>query len=133
MSSDNTTVKTCKSEAEAHLAQSMLESAGIKAGVHRFSRYRAIGGGGYLVKVGPRDLARARAILKKTDRETDMDEYVSSDDDSYKRCPKCDSVNVDVEPLAGATLWLTVLLIGIPLLFMKRNYTCRKCKHAWIE
>ena len=132
MSSDTSTVKACRSETEAHLARSLLESAGIKATVHRFSRYRAIAGGGFLVKVQPMDLGRARSILKKTDRETDMDEYISSDDESYHRCPECDSVNVDVEPLAGAKLWLSVLLIGIPLLFMKRNHTCRKCKHAWI-
>ena len=133
MSSDTNTVKTCKSETEAHLARSLLESAGIKAAVHRFSRYRAMAGGGYLVKVSPRDMGRARSVLKKTDRETDMDEYVSSDDDTYTRCPECNSVNVDVEPLAGAGLWLTVLLAGIPLLFMKRTHTCRKCKHVWVE
>lgn len=133
MSSDTVVAKTCKSEAEAHLASSLLESSGIKASVHRFSRYRAIAGGGYLVKVSPRDLGRAKSILKKTDRETDMDEYVSDDDDSYTRCPKCNSVNITVTPLAGAALWLTVLLIGIPLLFIKRGHKCRKCGHAWIS
>ena len=132
MSTDTTTVKTCKSETEAHLAMSLLASAGIKANVHRFSRYRAIAGGGYLVKVSPKDIGRARSILKKTDRETDMDEYISSDDDSYTRCPKCNTVNVDAEPLAGARFWLTVLLIGIPLLFMKRKHTCRKCGYEWV-
>jgi len=133
MSSDNTTVKTCRSETEAHLARSLLESAGIKATVHRFSRYRAIAGGGFLLKVHPKDLKRARAVLDKIDHEVDMDEYISSDDGTYRRCPKCDSANVEVKRLTGEKLWVAIFLIGIPLLFMKREYTCRKCGHGWVE
>lgn len=133
MSSDLVVAKACKSETEAHLAQSMLESAGVRAFVNRFSRYRAMSGGGYLVKVHARDVNRAKSILRKTNKEIDMDEYVSDDDDTYRRCPKCDSVNVVVAPLTGSRLWVTVLLIGIPLLFFSRDYSCRKCKHAWTK
>jgi len=25
----------------------------------------------------------------------------------------------------------SVLLLGAPLLFMRRDYTCRKCGHGW--
>jgi hypothetical protein len=127
------TVKSFKSEVEAHLAQSKLKSVGISADVNRFSRYRAMASGGYTVRVDPKDLKRARAVLDKIDHDVDMDEYISSDDDTYRRCPKCDSVNVEAERLAGGKLWMSILLIGIPLIFMKRNYTCRKCQHGWVE
>jgi hypothetical protein len=30
----------------------------------------------------------------------------------------------------GAVL-ASLLLLGVPLLFMHRGYTCRKCDHAW--
>jgi hypothetical protein len=132
MSSDTSAVRSFKSETEAHLARSKLESVGIKAIVHRFSRYRAIASGGFILKVHPKDLKRARALLSKIDGEVDMDEYVSSDDDTYLRCPKCDSVNVNTQPLTGGKRWLAILLIGIPLMFIKRSYTCRKCSHTWI-
>jgi len=133
MSSGASTVKSFKGEMEAHLARSKLESVGISATVNRFSRYRAMAGGGYILKVHPKDLKRARAVLGKIDREIDMDEYVSSDDGTYRRCPKCDSVNIEVKRLAGEKLCMAIFLIGIPLLFMKREYTCRKCGHGWVE
>ena len=133
MSGGNPTVRSFKSETEAHLARSKLASMGIEATVHRFSRYRAVASGGYLLKVRPSDLSRARGILKKLDRDVDMDEYVSSDDESYARCPQCHSVNVTVEPLSGKLLALTVLFAGIPLFFLKRDRRCRKCGHTWME
>jgi len=133
MSSGASTVKSFKSEMEAHLAQSKLESVGISATVNRFSRYRAMASGGYILKVHPKDLKRARAVLDKIDREIDMDQYISSDDDTYRRCPKCDSVNVEVKRFTRRKLWVAIFLIGIPLLFMKREYTCRKCGHGWVE
>jgi len=133
MPNDLETVKTFKSEMEAHVARSKLESAGIMATVNRFSRYRALASGGYLLKVRPADLKKALAIFAKLDGEVDMDEYVSSDDDTYDRCPECDSVNVKAAPLPLPLLALSILGAGIPLLFIKRDWKCRKCSHEWRE
>jgi rubrerythrin len=133
MSDDPCVIKSFPSETEAHLARSKLATAGIQATVHRFSRYRAIASGGYLLKTRPEHVARARAILRKLDKEIDLDEYVSSDDESYNRCPRCDSVNVRKTPLPPKVLALSLCLVGIPFLFMKRDWMCRKCGHTWKE
>ena len=133
MSDGSETVQSFKSEAEAHLARSKLASMTIQASVHKFSRYRAMAAGGYVLKVAPRDASRARAILKKIDTEIDMDEYVDADDDSHRRCPSCRSVNLKVAPLPSSTLWFSVALLGLPLLFIKRDWTCAKCGHEWSQ
>ena len=127
------TVKSFRSEIEAHLARTKLQTAGIDASVHRFSRYRALTSGGYVLKVSSRDLGRARAILEKIEGDVDMDEYVSSDDETYRRCPSCDSVSVKAAPLPAALLVVVVLGLGVPLLFIKRDWSCRKCGHSWRE
>jgi hypothetical protein len=117
---------------DAHLAQSKLASEGIHSTVHRFSRYRAIAGGGYLLKVPLPDLAHAKEILKKiASKEIDMDEYVDKDDDSYARCPKCKTVNVDTAPLTRGELIVACAGLGVPMLFIKRDHSCRRCKHTW--
>jgi len=126
------TLKTFSSETEAHVARAKLAAAGITATVHRFSRYRSLTSGGYLLKVRPSDFIKAQAIFVKLDREIDMDEYVDKDDDSYTRCPKCNSVNVEAAPLPTLLWALSLLVLGIPLLFFKRNWTCRKCHHKWL-
>ena len=70
-----------------------------------------------------------------TDRRLtpDMDEYVDADDDSHRRCPSCRSVNLKVAPLPSSTLWFSVALLGLPLLFIKRDWTCAKCGHEWSQ
>jgi hypothetical protein len=128
-----TVVHTFASEIEAHLARSRLEADGIPATVHRFSRYRAIASGGYTLRVSARDFRRAKAVLDRCDAPIDMDEYVDENDDSYKRCPACRSVNVAAAALPRNTRRLVILAFGIPLLFIKRDWACRKCGHTWIE
>lgn len=125
------TLRSFSSEMEACLAQSKLASEGIAATVHRFSRYRAMAKGGWLLKVDAQSLGRARGILRHLDREIDMDEYVDVDDDSYRRCPVCHSVNVVVKPLERCMAIWAALSLGVLLLFLERDWSCRKCGHAW--
>lgn len=133
MPNDLETVKAFKNEIEAHAARAKLASADIMATVHRFSRYRALAAGGYLLKVRPADLDKAKAIFEKLDREIDMDEYVDDDDDTYTRCTECHSVNVKATPLSSPMLALSILTLGIALLFVEREWTCSKCHHTWRE
>ena len=125
------TFKSFSSEAQAHLAQGLLLSRGIKSTVHRFSRYRSIASGGWLLKIAPADFARAQKVLEESDTEVDMDEYVDKEDTSYRRCPKCGSVNVQGHPLPGSLKLIAIVGLGIPLLFISRDWTCKKCQHAW--
>lgn len=133
MLDDSMTVQSFSSEIEAHLARTMLKSAGIEATVHRFSRYRAMAAGGYVLKVAPPQFKRASKILEKMAQPVDMDEYISSDDESVRRCPSCQSANVEARPLPAKLLALGILGLGVPLLFIKRDRTCRKCGHTWRE
>jgi len=125
------TVKAFRNELEAHLARTVLKQKGIAATVHRYSRYRAISGGGYVLKTAPCDAEKARKIGGTVDDEVDMDEYVDSDDTSYRRCPECNSVNIKARPLSGKLAVLTFLTAGLVLLFLKRDWTCKRCGHQW--
>jgi len=125
------TVASYSNEAEAELAAGRLGCDGIEAEVHRFSRYRAMGAGGYQLRVESADLDSARRVLGSIDREIDMDEYVDADDTSYRRCPKCNSVNVTAGARPLGVLLASMLLLGVPLLFLRRDWSCRKCGHAW--
>ncbi|MHA1600417.1 MAG: hypothetical protein ACTSW2_06300 [Alphaproteobacteria bacterium] len=131
MSNPLKTVKAFKNEVEAHAARTKLATVGITATVHRVSRYRAMASGGYVLKVRPADFQKAQTLFAKLDREIDMDEYVDPDDDAYTRCPECRSVNVKAAPVPGGLQVLAILGIGIPLLFIKRDWSCRKCGHTW--
>ncbi|HPC16211.1 MAG TPA: hypothetical protein PLC72_07275 [Candidatus Hydrogenedentes bacterium] len=132
MNSDSETVMSFQSEMEACLAQSKLASMGIRARVHRFSRYRSLASGGYQLKVARSDLDRARHILNETaGAEIDLDEYISSDDESCPRCPACRSANVDVQPLPLGVSLFAIALLGLPFLFIHRDWSCRKCHAHW--
>lgn len=120
------TLQSYSSEAEAQLVRGMLAGNGIAATVGRYSRYRAMAAGGWLLRVPPGDYARAQAILEKTSSGPDMDEYVDPDDLSYRRCPKCTSVNVT----AAEEPFLKALAGAFRLI--SRNWHCGKCGHTWV-
>ena len=117
--------------ASACLVQSMLESEGITASVHRVSRYAGMGGSGYVLKVGAEDVARTRELLDATATEVDMDEYVDADDTSYRRCPRCQSVMVTRGPMTGAQRFLMLSTLGAAWFFLVKGFTCRKCGAVW--
>lgn len=117
--------------ASASLVKSMLEAEGIKASVHRVSRYAGMGGSGYVLKVGHDDFARARELLDTTATEVDMDEYVDADDTSYRRCPRCQSVMVSREAMTGPQRFLMLSTLGVAWFFLVKSFTCRKCGAVW--
>lgn len=125
------TIRSFASEPEASLAADFLIQKGIKATVGRVSRYKAMSGGGYSLRV-PRDQsASARKKLDAVSQEIDMDEYVDADDTRIPRCPSCGTVNIVTTPLQGRDKTLAVLSLGIALLFLPREHHCNKCDHGW--
>jgi DNA-directed RNA polymerase subunit RPC12/RpoP len=134
MSEKYETVESFSSEFQAGLAKTRLEAAGIQATFNRYNRYRSMAGGGWQVRVAPKDLAHARKILQRLNLgEVDMDEYVDEADTSYRRCPQCNSVNLNVKPLTRSQLRHALLTLGIALLWTQRSYTCAKCGHHWLK
>lgn len=131
MAGDHVTIRSFGSEAEASLAAGRLAQKGIKATFGRISRYKAMAGGGYSLRVPAHQAEKATRILNKLSGDIDMDEYVDADDTSYRRCPACQSVNLAVGPLTSGERTAAILSAGIALAFIKRDRTCKKCGHTW--
>lgn len=117
--------------AAAYLVKSRLGQDGITASVRRGSRYQAMGGSGWIVRVSPAQLAQARAILDRTNPEIDMDEYVDENNRAYRHCPACRSVMLEQRPLTGRQRLVAVLSLGVGLWFITRHFRCRKCGNVW--
>lgn len=47
------------------------------------------------------------------------------------RCPRCDSTEVYYEKFSRPMIFLSILLLGIPLPFLSRRWTCRNCELTW--
>lgn len=60
--------------------------------------------------------------------ERDEDDYDEAEDGP--RCPHCDARYAYHERPAGSFL-LGLLLFGIPFLFLKKRWHCRKCHEEW--
>ena len=132
------TVATFALPTEAAMARGRLEADGIEAYLdneHLVATYSLLTNatGGVKVTVPARDLERARAILAsrheldEADRDDEDDGYA---DEPY-RCPRCHRKDVDLAPLPPALLIVTLLLLGIPFLFLPRTKHCRACGHVW--
>ncbi len=124
-------IRSFGSETEASLAADFLVRKGIKATVGKISRYKAMAGSGYALRVPVKQAASARKYLESIPADIDMDEYVDENDTSVPRCPACNTVNVTVAPHAGRNRALALFTLGIASFFLTRDYHCNKCGHAW--
>jgi hypothetical protein len=93
--------------------------------------YSAIIGLDVRLEVLSHDLDRARELLEsvRTHRAKD------AEDEPYLeeawRCSKCRGRNVGYVPLGPTLGVLTLLLLGLPLLFIPRRKLCTDCSHTW--
>lgn len=133
------TVATFDDPTIAHISRSRLESAGVRAvldGEHHVAMdwfiTNAVGGVKLLVDRANRDAALQ--ILSENRSETiETDEF---DDDSdgliLKRCPNCNSPETYRERLHRKWIFISILLLGMPLPFFSRKMICERCDHRWI-
>ena len=77
--------------------------------------------GGIRIQVPEDDLEAARVIYQAWSGETPLS------------CPTCGSSNVNIKRVHWPMALLVVLLIGIPLLWLRKQYTCADCGHCWRE
>lgn len=124
-------VGTYPESASAHLALSKLNAEGIEGHIHRVSRYQAMAGHGYVLRVAAADSARASAILERYRGPVDLDEYVDTDDASYRRCPSCKSVMIQRGPYTVAQRLALVLTLGVASYVIVKDFRCTKCGQAW--
>ncbi len=136
------TVATFEYAHFAHLAKGKLESEDIECFIfdeHTSSMNwfynNAIGG--IKLKVRAEDLTRAQLILQETsnavqeDSEVVQDYEGSIDQDDKNKCPKCGSENVEDEKYSKKFFYLSIILLGFPMLFKNRKYVCSNCGNKW--
>lgn len=121
---------------EAHLARSRLECDGVPCsladehivGVYWLSTAAV---GGVKLQVRERDREQALRVLEETSaRPVASAEWVTGDLDA-PRCPACGSLRVEGERFSRRWVFLSWLLVGIPLPFLRRFERCGRCGERW--
>lgn len=112
---------------EADVLRMRLEAEGIDAFVpdqHTVLANPLYGQaiGGIRVQVNESDYERAREILAG---------QVPPASAGMFACPACGSDAVRYEEFSLRAACLALLLLGLPLLWRKRQFTCRACGHQW--
>ena len=80
--------------------------------------------GGIRVQVDEEDFEKARDILRGISA-------VSAEQKTS--CPKCGSLQVEYKRQSWFVAGLVVILVGIPLLWLKKKFQCHSCGHRWEE
>jgi hypothetical protein len=119
---------------EAQLVAAKLQSENIPCNLadqNMAQIYSSLIGLDVRVEVLAHDLERARAILDAVQAARTKDAQNEPYLDEPWRCSKCRSRNVGSVPLSLPRLILTLVLLGLPLLFIQRQKRCADCGHIW--
>jgi predicted Zn-ribbon and HTH transcriptional regulator len=124
---------------EAHLARSVLQAAGIEAIVAddhivavNWLYSNVVGGVKVLVPVADADMARAvLATPAQVDAEAVAADDLTSLRSEVDRCPKCGSHNLVPTAPGRRLLFLSWLLVGIPIFPVLRRTRCRDCGYRF--
>jgi len=128
---------------EANLMRSKLLSEGIECvlldeiliSVQPFYS-NAIGG--IKLQVHQDEAEKAREVINESNNanlhvvyksEAAIDE--TNLDHNRLYCPECKSEDVYFERFSTGELFLTIILLGIPALFIKGRYICYNCGNKW--
>lgn len=136
---------------EAHIARSFLENHGVDgfiADEHMVSTNwlysNAIGG--VRLQVRHRDVKMATDLLADHERalrhdgdseidwgqvDPDWSEETREESDSVYSCPECRCSDVYYEAFSRRLIFLSILLLGIPLPFLSRTWICDRCGNRW--
>ncbi|MCB1070641.1 MAG: DUF2007 domain-containing protein [Verrucomicrobia bacterium] len=122
------TLTTVQWITEADLVCARLESEGIRSfipdqGTVIMNPLYATAIGGIRVQVDEADLDRARALLGE-----ESPPAVAS---GITACPACGSDQTHYENVSRRFAFLSLALLGIPLLWVKHQWTCEACGHRW--
>src|ERR1051325_3815906 len=119
---------------EADLVQVKLQSEGIPCNLadqNMAQIYSGVIGLDVRVEVLADQLDQAREVLEAVREErvknAQRDPYL----DEPWQCSHCRGRNIGYVPLSPPMQMLSVLLIGLPLLFISRKKRCNDCGHTW--
>jgi hypothetical protein len=150
MSNSLITVATFSQPIEGHLVRARLETEGIPcflADAHTISAnwFYSNAIGGVKLQVRAADAQRARVLveeeLERHQSERDDIDWTAVDpdwtfdgsqaDDDAHSCPTCGSTEVFYEKFSRPLIFLSILLLGIPVPFLSRRWSCRGCGRSW--
>lgn len=124
-----TTIAQFSKAEDAHLLRMRLEAAGLEVFIQDENTVQvdwllsdAIGG--VRVQVADEDAEAANAIL--------YDEPASPSEDR-PICPFCSSTQTATDETPRRITFLTILLLGIPLLYPRHRWKCSSCGKSWNE
>jgi tetratricopeptide (TPR) repeat protein len=143
--SELVTIATFSHPLQAHIARSRLEVEGIWAFVADestvtanwfFSNYL----GGIRLQVRSEDAQKASEILEgepepiEWEQEDDVDDIEEmEEEDEPQKSPRCGSEDIRYEKYATKSFFLSLLLLGFPLPFLKQEWVCHNCGLRWKE
>lgn len=112
---------------EADLIASKLEAHGIRAVLPDertvlVNPLYANAIGGLRILVDDAQLERARRVL-----DMPMPKVAEGD----LKCPACGGDEIEYQPLCRRALFLSLLLVGLPLFWFRRTCRCKACGHRW--
>lgn len=121
----------------AHLARNRLEGEGLQVfldGEHHVAMDWFISNavGGVKLLVAGKDKEEAIRILEQrvvTESEPSAIETNVADE---HRCPNCSSFDTYREKLRRKLIFMSILLLGVPLPFVSRRIVCDACGNKWI-
>jgi tetratricopeptide (TPR) repeat protein len=120
---------------EAYISKTRLESEGIWAVVMdadtvtaNWLYSNAIGG--VRLQVKESDAERAKEILAREAEPIEWDELVDEDEEA---CPQCGATEIKYERYSMRLVFLSWLLLTVPLPFFKKKWVCQACGCSWKE
>lgn len=126
--------------AAAELARIKLESEGIPcflAGKEFVATYWLYSNAEHGVKLQVRasDVARALKVLDSQPAGARAgpgpEDAAETKETAIPPCPRCHSENVEYERFSKRTFYLSLLLLGFPLLQRKQAFRCNNCGWSW--
>jgi hypothetical protein len=120
---------------QGEMARARLAAEGVEAMVvdEYLSRlYCANIVGGIKLRVRQEDAARAAELLRRLQPIPEI-YLVTEEDAGLRRCPGCNSENLDFERWSRVGFVGSWLLLGFPLPLPRKRWVCRLCRAEWKE
>ena len=131
------TVASFDLAAQAHLCKARLEDEGIQCAIIDENLTSVHWGysiaiGGIKVQVRQADAHKALQVLQRQPPGAGPAENEDTEEPGRQpRCPACDSTDVYYHKLSRRRIFLSILLLGFPIPFLRRKWVCEKCGHQW--
>lgn len=122
---------------EAQLLKTKLESAGIECylddeNIVNLNQLYSYVVGHIKVKVKNSDFEKAKEFLKKEKLLLKKDRK-AGEKLGVVPCPKCNSKILSSDRLSLPFIFISIFLVGIPILLRRKKWTCNECNFTWRE